>query len=235
MSKFWVSEDNRSQKRDSVPVTLGRIQQNANGCMQNNKQRSNQPLSPLIEAVPLHLLFRERAVCVDRSPTTRHSESAVTAPAPRPTSDFSKCAVVQSELCFIDLFQGSGKKITWGLLPVRNNNGAVLRGALGPTSGERGGALAAARLASWSCTFQFEMFDYRIGDYGHCTLMLQWFIVDLALWSPPPPTHAHTIQMFLDLFDLIDTTVFGIMCFLIFVLLPDSSRKINETTLVLER
>lgn len=43
---------------------------------------------------------------------------------PRPASDFSKCAIVQSELCFIDLFHGRGK-ITSGLLPVRNNNGVL--------------------------------------------------------------------------------------------------------------
>lgn len=71
-----------------------------------------------------HLFQRTTFFFFYQSILCQQTESAGWWLPPWPASDFSKCAIVQSELCFIDLFHGR-RKITSGLLPVRNNNGVL--------------------------------------------------------------------------------------------------------------
>lgn len=72
----------------------------------------------------LDTCFKEQLFFFYQSILCQQTESARWWLPPWPASDFSKCAIVQSELCFIDLFHGR-RKITSGLLPVRNNNGVL--------------------------------------------------------------------------------------------------------------
>lgn len=75
-------------------------------------------------ALMLGHLFQRTTLFLYQSILCQQTESARWWLPPWPASDFSKCAIVQSELCFIDLFHGR-RKITSGLLPVRNNNGVL--------------------------------------------------------------------------------------------------------------
>lgn len=72
----------------------------------------------------LDTCFKKQPFFFNQSFLCQQTESARWWLPPWPASDFSKCAIVQSELCFIDLFHGR-RKITSGLLPVRNNNGVL--------------------------------------------------------------------------------------------------------------
>lgn len=74
-------------------------------------------LGHLFQRTTFFFFFYQSILC-------QQTESAWWWLPPWPASDFSKCAIVQSELCFIDLFHGR-RKITSGLLPVRNNNGVL--------------------------------------------------------------------------------------------------------------
>lgn len=76
-------------------------------------------------ALTLGHLFQKNNLFFYQSILCQQTESARWWLTSWPASDFNKCAIVQSELCFIDLFHGR-RKITSGLLPVRNNNGVLL-------------------------------------------------------------------------------------------------------------
>lgn len=98
-------------------------------CTQNNK---HSPISQLLFLSCLSNWTHARApvsknrLVYQRPPLSTNRISAMMmAGSSNPHLISANVAVVQSELCFIDLFQGRGK-ITSGLLPVRNNNGVLL-------------------------------------------------------------------------------------------------------------